>query len=131
MMDSLKDYLYLTLKIMIETHLSDSVKKLPFYLSDSHEFYETYIFGKLCLLMVDKTIYDFPAVIVARNVKKTEELLECFTVIYIQKKITAYSRKRLIELNTPFIIPGNQMWLPIFGDYLMENFKKIHARKNK
>lgn len=129
--DNLKTYLYQNLEVKIDYRICENQGNLPFYLTDSYEFLETYLFGRMCLLMIDKTKYDFPAVVVGRDIKTTETLLEGYIVIYVQSTISAYNRKRLIGLNVPFIIPGNQMYLPHFMDALIENFKKMKEKKVK
>jgi hypothetical protein len=44
-------------------------------------------------------------------------------VIYLQRKMTAYNRKRYIQHKIPFIVPLNQMYLPFLGIDLREYFK--------
>jgi DNA-binding MarR family transcriptional regulator len=39
--------------------------------------------------------------------------------------VTAYNRKRLIEQKVPFIVPGNQMYLPMLAIDLREHFRRI------
>ena len=46
-------------------------------------------------------------------------------VIYVQQKVTAYNRKRLIQYKIPFVVPLNQMYLPFLGIDLREHFKNI------
>lgn len=48
-------------------------------------------------------------------------------IIYLQKAINAYNRKRLIQHKIPFVVPGNQMYLPMIGIDLREYFKKINS----
>ena len=52
-------------------------------------------------------------------------------IIYVQSILSSFNRKRLIEQHIPFIIPGNQMYLPHFGIDLREHFRKIHSKKQK
>ena len=37
-----------------------------------------------------------------------------------------YQRKRLIDHRVPFIVPGNQLYLPSFGMDLREFYRKLH-----
>jgi DNA-binding MarR family transcriptional regulator len=46
-------------------------------------------------------------------------------IIYVHSKVSSYNRKRLIEHKLPFVVPGNQMYLPFLGIDLREHFKKI------
>jgi hypothetical protein len=52
-------------------------------------------------------------------------------IIYHNTHISSYCRKRLIALNIPFVIPGEQMYLPMLMMDLREHFKpavKLRAR---
>jgi len=44
-------------------------------------------------------------------------------IVYVRAQVTAYNRKRLIEQRVPFIVPGNQMFLPDLGLDLREYFR--------
>jgi len=46
-------------------------------------------------------------------------------LIYVRARVTAYNRKRLIEQKVPFIVPGNQMYLPMLAIDLREHSRKI------
>jgi DNA-binding MarR family transcriptional regulator len=46
-------------------------------------------------------------------------------LIYVRGQVTAYNRKRLIEQKVPFIVPGNQMYLPMLAIDLREHFRRI------
>jgi DNA-binding MarR family transcriptional regulator len=48
-------------------------------------------------------------------------------LIYVRAQVTAYNRKRLIEQKVPFIVPGNQMYLPMLAIDLREHFRRIRA----
>jgi len=41
-------------------------------------------------------------------------------VVYVRTRMTAFNRKRLIEQKVPFIVPGNQMYLPTLAIDLRE-----------
>jgi DNA-binding MarR family transcriptional regulator len=49
-------------------------------------------------------------------------------VIYIASTVSAYNRKRLIEQKVPFVVPGNQLYLPMLGIDFREHFKKIRSK---
>jgi hypothetical protein len=44
-------------------------------------------------------------------------------VVFVREQLDAFQRKRLIELNTAFVIPGNQMYLPELAIDLREHFR--------
>ncbi len=49
-------------------------------------------------------------------------------LIYVRAQVTAYNRKRLIEQKVPFIVPGNQMYLPMLAIDLREHFRRIREK---
>ncbi|GIK49799.1 MAG: hypothetical protein BroJett013_24960 [Alphaproteobacteria bacterium] len=44
-------------------------------------------------------------------------------VVYVAPAMSAFNRKRLLEQRTPFLVPGNQMFLPCLGLDLRETFR--------
>jgi len=47
--------------------------------------------------------------------------------IYVRKTIAPYNRKRLIEHHVPFVVPGNQMYLPELAIDLREYFRRMRV----
>jgi len=45
-------------------------------------------------------------------------------VVYVTRTLASYERKRLIEQKVPFLVPGNQLYLPELGIDLREYFRK-------
>lgn len=95
---------------------------LPFFLQDRYTFYPADLFGQPCLLMVaHSTGKETPAVV--RKHWQTVSKHFAGNVIYLVDAVDAYSRKRLIEQGVPFLVPGNQLYLPMFGIDLREYFR--------
>jgi len=46
--------------------------------------------------------------------------------VYLGETVSPYARKRLIDQKIPFVIPGNQLFLPSLGMDLREFYKKLH-----
>lgn len=99
-------------------------EKLPIFLRNMYIFFEVPILGMPCLIMATKdTTEQTPATIqkhMSQVRKKWQE-----EIIYVQQKVTAYNRKRLIQHKIPFVVPLNQMYLPFLGIDLREHFKSI------
>lgn len=129
LLQNLKIYLYETLKADIETHRWKNQSDLPFFLTNAYSFYETTLFNQACLLMVDHGNTE----ITPGTIRKHQEHIQkkwIGPIIYIRVALTSYNRKRLIEHHIPFIIPGNQMYLPQCGIDLREHFRKTHTKKD-
>jgi hypothetical protein len=97
---------------------------LPFFLSASYTFYEIILDGHPSLLVVQgKDTFLNPAT--PASIKKHLLLVQKKwkgTCVYVAKALISYNRKRLIEQRVPFVIPGNQCYLPFLGLDLREHF---------
>lgn len=127
---SLKRYLKETLDINVQPKKWEEAEKLPFFLRNLYAFYKITILSVPCLVMITKEeTAQTPAIIhkhILQVLKKWPH-----EIIYVQPKVTAYNRKRLIEHKLPFVVPGNQMYLPFLGIDFREHFKKIHSKDSR
>lgn len=125
--DSLQSYLVKVLGIKVKLLPWKKRGEVPFFLTDSYEFYEAMLLKQKCLFIIsNKKAKVTPAMIkkqLAQVQKKSVGIC-----IFVQEGITYYNRKRLIEHRIPFIIPDNQMFLPQIGVDLREHYK---AAKNE
>jgi len=101
--------------------------ELPFFLENSYDFYELSLFGYSCLLMEPKENLEVTPATARKHWEQVQKKWKGLC-IYTQPTITAYNRKRLIEHRVPFIIPGNQMYLPDLGIDLHEYFRKSNSQ---
>lgn len=100
---------------------------LPHFLKELYGFAEIHLLGIHCLLVVDTG----PAEQSPAALRKHVDLLQArqtADVIYVRARMTAYNRKRLIEHKVPFIVPGNQMYLPMLAMDLREHFRKLPSQ---
>jgi len=96
--------------------------QLPFFLHDRYIFYQADLLGSPCLLMVNRAQQrETPAVVR----KHWQAVSKHFAgdVVYVVDAVDAYNRKRLIEQGVPFLVPGNQLYLPMLGIDLREYFR--------
>lgn len=103
---------------------------LPFFLVDSYDFYELSLFEHSCLLMYSKENIEVTPALVRKHWEQVQKKWKGLC-IYSQPTISAYNRKRLIGHRVPFIIPGNQMYLPDLGIDLHEHFRKPYNQSIK
>ncbi len=121
---SFERYLKETLNICIQPKKWKEAGKLPFFLRNLYAFFEVPIMGMYCLAMVAKDETEYTPATIRKHILQVQKKWN-HEVIYVQQKVTAYNRKRLIEQKVPFVIPGNQMYLPFLRIDLREHFKKI------
>jgi DNA-binding MarR family transcriptional regulator len=50
-------------------------------------------------------------------------------VIFVDSAASSHNRRRLVEHNVPFVIPGNQMYLPGLGIDFREHFKQLRRKR--
>ena len=119
----LEHYLSDILGIQVTIHRWKEQNKMPFFLTDTYDFNETLLLGHPCLLMVVKKDTE----VTPAEIRKHQELVQkqwTGLCIYVPNEISTYNRKRLIEHQTPFIVPGNQLYLPDLGMDLREHYQK-------
>lgn len=101
--------------------------RLPPLLNERYRFAELRLLGTDCLLMIDLNEEESSPATVRKHMDLTRQKSDA-VVIYVRPQVTAYNRKRLIEQKVPFIVPGNQMYLPMLGLDLREHFKRVRAK---
>lgn len=125
-----KRYLKETLDIYVQPKKWKEAENLPFFLRDLYAFFEVSVLGVSCLAMVAKEETEQTPATIRKHILQVQKKWN-HEVIYVQPKVTTYNRKRLIEHKVPFVIPGNQMYLPFLGIDLREHFKKIHIKDSR
>lgn len=102
-------------------------KALPYYLADAFELVELELADQPVLLAIDPEAGRAPAEIEQR-MRKLDEVLGS-TAVYVTDALSSYDRKRLVERRVPFLVPGNQLYLPGLGMDLREHFRKPVERR--
>lgn len=126
----LKDYLFDVLALQIKIRPWKNGDTLPFFLGNSYDFYELSLFEHSCLLMCPKENVEVTPALARKHWEQVQKKWKGLC-IYSQPIISAYNRKRLIGHRVPFIIPGNQMYLPDLGIDLYEHFRKSYNQSIK
>lgn len=103
---------------------------LPFYLRDHYSYFIARILDFKCALMVDTAPEERTPAVIAKHAQQVRER-QNIEVIYVKEAVTSYNRKRLIEQRVPFIVPGNQMFLPTLGIDLREHLKNLRESRIK
>ncbi len=123
--------MYDVLAISVSAAAWKGTDKMPFFLREQYQFYRIKILSVSCLVMVADDEEELTPATVFKQWKAVSEHWPESDVIYVVEACSAYNRKRLIEHKVPFIVPGNQMYLPMLGIDLRENFKQYHAQKRE
>lgn len=115
-------YLQDTLSIELEPSLWQPARRLPIYLRDGYTYYAIDLLGDPFLVMVDAE-NDRSAATIKKHIAQVKTKWNS-EVIYAKSTTNSDERRRLIEQKIPFIVPGNQMYLPTLGIDLREYFRK-------
>ncbi len=120
----LERYVHDALGVAVKTKPWSGADRLPHFLKESYRFAQAELLGVHALLVIDTN----PEEQSPATVRKHLEILQTkqsAAPIYIRAQVTAYNRKRLIEQKVPFIVPGNQMYLPMLAIDLREHFRRL------
>lgn len=104
-------------------------EKLPFYLQDAYQFSSLELLKHPYVLMQARDVGG-----TASELRKRMEALGRLTGvvgIYATSALSSHERKRLIEQHVPFIVPGNQLYLPDLGLDLREYFRRRRESPDK
>lgn len=96
---------------------------LPAFLLQTFRFRVIELLGQQVLLMFDRQPGSLTPGEVRSRVATARRLVGMPT-IYVTGALASYDRKRLVEQKIPFLVPGNQLYLPDLGIDLREYFRK-------
>ncbi len=100
--------------------------KVPYFLQDAFEIRELELLNHTILLAIDKQANKHGLASVRSQLGKLRQLAGV-PVVYVTGTLASYERKRLIEQKVPFMVPGNQLYLPDLGVDLREYFRQRPA----
>ena len=98
-------------------------ERLPLFLRDGYRFYQAELLGVPCVFMVDRADEAPSPASVRKHLGQVEPKWEG-ELVYVRGQVASDQRRRLIEQKVPFLVPGNQMYLPMLGIDLREHFRK-------
>ena len=125
-----KRYVEETLGIAVNPVRWRGRDRVPVFLQDRYTFYEVRILETACVLMVDTDEEELSPATIHKHMAKVQAHADG-GLIYARDRMAAYNRKRLIAQKVPFVVPGNQMYLPMLGIDLREHFRKLRSESPK
>ncbi len=130
--DNLVRYVHEILGIHVSVEQWTESKQLPLYLRENYEYFRMEIRTQLLdadfMLLVDTGNREQAASIIGKHMAHVQ-VSYGGDVVYVRRALKSYNRKRLIEHHIPFIVPGNQMYLPMLGIDLREHMKLLKEKR--
>lgn len=124
MITALKTYIEDVLGLRVEVSpVTPLVNALPYFLHEAVTFGQARLCGQDILLLIDK-VNKAPTAAELRQWVVKARSVTGVPAVYVTQALTSYQRKRLIEQKVPFVVPGNQLYLPDLGLDLREYFKQ-------
>jgi len=127
LVNRLKRYLLDTLGITVTLSKPTNVGSLPFFLQDSYDLYQIRLLNEDFIVLASKNDSELTPATIHKHIDIVSQQLGMKS-IFLHSSISSFNRKRLIEYKDPFVIPGNQMYLPDLGIHLKEYFIKKRSK---
>ncbi len=97
--------------------------ELPYFLRDAFQFSELELLRQPIVLAIGRAQAKQSLSEVRTWLEKVKAVAGQ-PVVYVTDALASYDRRRLIEQKVPFIVPGNQLYLPDLGLDLREYFRQ-------
>ena len=122
-----KGYLSDTLGITVTLSKPANVGSVPFFLRDSYDVFQVRLLNEDFIVLASKNDSELTPATIHKHIDIVSQQLK-MKAIFVHSGVSSFSRKRLIESKVPFVIPGNQMYLPDLGIDLREYFIKKRSK---
>jgi len=119
-------YLAATLHTDIRVRKAAPEGSLPVFITRAYAFYEAEIIDQQCLFMAPKGRPATPA-----DIAKHMAIVQGShrdIIVFAPDAMSAHNRARLIAHGVPFIVPGNQLYIPALAMDLREHFRNRKDR---
>ncbi|RVJ46122.1 MarR family transcriptional regulator [Sinorhizobium meliloti] len=120
--ETLERYLGQTLHASLVVSEFEGGRSLPSFLTRAYRIYETRIFGQRCVILAATDTYETPSEI-SKHARLVRNAVDAI-VIFAAPSISAHNRSRLITQGVPFVVPGNQLYIPDLAMDLREYFRR-------
>jgi DNA-binding MarR family transcriptional regulator len=127
LINRLKRYLLDTLGITVTLSKPANVGSLPFFLQDIYDMFQARLLNEEFIILASRNNSELTPATIHKHIDIVSKQLR-MKAVFVHSIISSFNRKRLIEYKVPFVIPGNQMYLPDLGIDLREYFIKKRAK---
>jgi DNA-binding MarR family transcriptional regulator len=120
--EELERYLGKTLHAQVHVDALDPPASLPSFLAHAYAFYKVSIAGSRFIILAAREKLASTADI-AKHVRQLRSAVKDTIVVFAAPSIGAHHRARLLEQGVPFVVPGNQLYIPDLAIDLREHFR--------
>ncbi|MCY4608124.1 MAG: hypothetical protein OXD40_05960 [bacterium] len=124
---ALQRYLEETLHKPAKVASLERAPSLPSFLSRMYSLHEGNIAGRRCVFLVTADNTATPSDI-AKHLALVRPTVDAI-VVFVAPWLSAYNRSRLIGQGVPFVVPGNQLYIPDLAMDLRERFRTPKPRR--
>lgn len=117
-------YLTDTLGVALVVEPGDSATKLPALLAQFYTPVAVQLLNRPCLLLLLRQTTVLTAATARKHIDLTSRYTEALPIV-VAPAVDAPTRAKLIAQRVPFIVPGNQLYLPDLGLDLREHFRQL------
>lgn len=122
MIDRLVKYVSETLNVTLKAREWREEERLPLFLRDGYAYFQAEIHGMEMLLMIDADDRELQPSVIGKHMEQIRGIWGG-EVVYVREQVSAYQRNRLIKAGIQFIVPANQLYLPMLAIDLREYFR--------
>lgn len=123
---AIQRYLHDTLGLHASLRSWPGARKLPYFLQEAFAVRQLTLQGHDLLLAVDHHRQRQKLAELRKQLERLRAAAQ-LPVLYVTDALASYERKRLVEQRVPFLVPGNQLYLPDLGIDLREYFRQPRA----
>jgi hypothetical protein len=127
LVNRLKRYLLDTLGITVTLSKPINQGSLPFFLQDIYDVFQVRLLNEEFIVLASRNDSELTPATIHKHIDIVSQKLK-IKAVFVHSIISSFNRKRLIEHKVPFVIPGNQMYLPDLGIDLREYFIKKRSK---
>ena len=125
--EALERYLGETLHVPANVEDIDRTLSVPTFLNRAYRFYEARIAGSRCVIVAAKESAATPGDI-AKHISLVHSAVDGIAV-FAAPSLRAHNRSRLIAQGVPFVVPGNQLYIPELALDLREHFRALKPKR--
>lgn len=120
---AIQRYLREVLGVDVELQPWDGASALPYFLLERFELRASTLLGQPLLFAKQRPLHTAALT----DLRRPFEMLRSISnlpVLYVAGTLASYERRRLVTQHVPFLVPGNQLYLPDLGIDLREYFRQ-------